>query len=153
MSNGYRNIATYNTHLHQSEKMLYNSKGILKRTYGFSFLNESMTGNTPIPKVIDIRAVILLHKQTYYPLHILLQKLINKQQSSPSDYLFAWIFRFVLFCFFSYLNVQTREWICNSVLVTEETGCELESQAHFLQKTESGLVKTDSGWCEVATLV
>ena len=60
---------------------------------------------------------------------------------------------FVLFCFFFYLSVQTQEWICNSALVTEETGCELESQAHFLQKTESGLVKINSDWCEAAMLV
>lgn len=46
------------------------------------------------------------------------------------------------------LNVQTREWIYSSVWVTGVTGCELESQARFLQKTESGSVKINYGWCE-----
>lgn len=46
------------------------------------------------------------------------------------------------------LNVQTQEWIYSSAWVTGVTGCELESQAHFLQKTESGSVKINYGWCE-----
>lgn len=158
VSKCYEEIATYNTRFHQSGRMLQYSKCILKRMYGFSFLNESMNKNTSILKVIDITAIICFTETHYLLLCILFPKLINQQRSPPvfSFPLLLHFFGLVLFCcmsLFFYLSVRTLEWICSSGLVSEETGCELESQAHFLQMTETDSGMINSGWCEAAMLV